>query len=211
MLLRVRLRRAAVRFADHGWPVTPGSYFNGERMACDRATCWATSCHPVLPDWDRSPEIQIGQWWRERPHSVLLPTGLLFDVIEVPQLLGVKVRGVAAPIAVLPGARWMYFVRSGLALRPELEHRFDIVRHAAGSWVPAPPTFLPDGPVRWQLSPSQVGWNLPDPAEVQQAMVSALVSLDASFLDLPIHARQRSFVRPATASSSMEAALRRAG
>lgn len=211
MLTRVRLRAAAGRFADHGWPVTPGSYFNGERMACDRSTCWATSCHPVLPDWDSNSEVDFGQWWRDRPHAVLLPTGRLFDAIEVPSLLGVKVRGVAAPIAVMPDARWLFLVRSGVPLRPELEHRFDIVRHAAGSWIPAPPTVLPEGQVRWQLSPHQLGWELPDSQEVQEAMISALVSLDASFLDLPINARRRSFVRPSAMASNMEAALRRAG
>jgi hypothetical protein len=104
MLLRVRLRTAAARFADHGWPVTPGSYFNGARMACDRPTCWATSCHPILPDWDRSTDVHIGQWWRERPHSVLLPTGRVFDVIEVPSLLGIKVQDVTAPVARPPAA-----------------------------------------------------------------------------------------------------------
>jgi hypothetical protein len=206
MLLRVRLRTAAGRFADHGWRVTPGSYFNGERMACDRPTCWATSCHPILSDWDRTPQVHIGDWWRERPHSVLLPTGQTFDVIEVPSLLGMKVDDVFAPIAVTPGGRWMFFVRSGMRLRPELAHRFDIVRHAKGSWVPAPPTVLPEGQVRWQISPQQVDWQLPEPEGLQRAMISALVSLDASFLDLPISARQRSFVRP----SAAEAALRKA-
>jgi hypothetical protein len=207
MLLRVRLRTAAGRFTDHGWPVTPGSYFNGERMACDRPTCWASSCHPILPDWDRTTEVHIGDWWRERPHAVLLPTGRLFDVIEVPSLLGTKVDGMTGPVAVLPTARWMFLVQSGTPLRPELEHRFDIVRHGIGSWVPAPPTVLPEGQVRWHVSPHMVGWHLPESREIQQAMVSALVSLDATFLDLPISARRRSFVRP----SSVEAALRKAG
>jgi hypothetical protein len=206
MLMRVRLRRAAGRLADHGWPVTPGSYFNGARMACDRPTCWASSCHPLLPDWDRH-SAQVGDHWRERPDSVLLPTGRLFDAIEVPALLGAKVRGFVGPIAILPTDRWMFLVRSGSTLRPELAHRFDIVQHGPGSWVPAPPTVLPEGQVRWQLSPQQVSWYLPDPAEVQQAMITALVSLDASFLDLPLNARRRSFVRPST----VEAALRRAG
>ncbi len=207
MLLRVRLRTAASRFADHGWPVTPGSYFNGSRMACDRATCWATSCHPILPDWDRSTDVHIGQWWRERPHSVLLPTGRVFDVIEVPSLLGLKVQDVTAPVAVTPAGRWMFLVRKGATLRPELEQRSDIVHHGDGSWIPAPPTVLPEGHVRWQLSPWHLDWHLPDPDALQQAMVSALVSLDASFLDLPISARRSSFIPPST----VEAALRKAG
>jgi hypothetical protein len=202
MLLRLRLRRAAGSFTDHGWPVTPGSYFNGERMACDRPSCWASSCHPVLPDWERAANAHIGDWWRERAHSVLLPTGHAFDAIEVPALLGIKVRGIAAPIATMPGARWLFFVRKGLRLRPELAHRPDIVGHGAGSWIPAPPTVLPEGQVRWLISPRQLDWHLPDPDEVQRAMLSALVSLDASFLDQPLQALRQPFVWPSTVEAA---------
>lgn len=115
-------------------------------------------------------------------------------------------------------------MRSGAPLRPELDHRTDVVRHSAGSWIPAPPTVLPEGPVRWQVSPEQVGWRLPDAEEMQQALIEALIALDAAFLDLPVAARRRlapsaSFGRPATLGrsvtlgrpSTMEASLRRAG
>lgn len=204
MLLRMRLRNTAKRFADHGWPVTPGAYFNGKRMACDRATCWATSCHPLLPDWEKTTDL--GDWWADRPHAVLLPTGRVFDVIEVPALLGAKVRGMTGPIATLPTGRWMFLVKPGTPLSPELDHRMDIVLHGAGSWIPAPPTQLPEGSVRWHLSPQHVRWHLPEPGELQRAMTSALVALDASFLDLPLNARRRSLIRPST----VETALRRA-
>jgi hypothetical protein len=173
-------------------------------MACDRSTCWATSCHPLLPDWESNDDSC--DWWSERPHAVLLRTGRIFDVIEVPGLLGAKVKGIFGPIALLPTRRWMFFVRSGSMLRPELNHRLDIVQHGAGSWVPAPPTLLAEGSVRWHLSPQQVGWNLPLATEVQRAMLTALVALDASFLDLPLNARPRAFGRPHT----VETALRRA-
>ena len=204
MLLRMRLRTAARRLTDHGWPVTPGSYFNGERMACDRATCWATSCHPLLDNWESNTDSV--DWWQERPHAVLLATGKVFDVIEVPGLLGAKVKGVFGPIALLPTRRWMFFVQSGAILRPELEHRLDIVHHGADSWVPAPPTMLAEGSVRWHLSPQRTGWRLPAGSDVQRAMMAALVALDASFLDLPLSAQPRVFSRPPV----METALRRA-
>jgi hypothetical protein len=245
--LRGRLRRAARRFADHGWAVTPGAYFNGQRMACDRATCLATSCHPVLDEWEGQSSIQPAQlddWWHEHPHALLLPTGRNFDVVEVPALLGAhavcgpptgpgrasaagRVRG---PVAVTPTGRWMFLMGSGAPLRPELDHRTDVVRHCAGSWIPAPPTVLPEGPVRWQVSPEQVGWRLPDADEMQQALIEALIALDAAFLDLPVAARRRlappvSLGRPVTLGrplalgrsvtlgrpSTMEASLRRAG
>lgn len=185
VVLRMRLRSAAQDIARRGWTVTPGAYFNGTRMACDRSTCWATSCHPLLPDWDshatRANELR--QWWHNKPHSVLLPTGRVFDAIEVPALVGSAVKGVCGPVIVTPTGRWIFLVQSGSELRPELEDCGDIVTHTAGSWVPAPPTVLPEGPVLWQLSPHQVNWQLPSAGELQLALVSALVTLDASFLD----------------------------
>lgn len=189
-ILRMKLRSAANTIARHGWAVTPGAYFNGERMACDRATCWATSCHPILPDWDS--RTDLGDWWQDKPHSVLLPTGRAFDAIEVPDLVGSAVKGACGPVIVTPTGRWIFLVQSGSPLRPELADCDDIVAHAAGSWVPAPPTMLPEGPMRWRLSPKQVDWHLPPACEVQSTLVSTLVALDASILDRPV-----SGVRPA--------------
>lgn len=207
-LLRRRLRMAAQRFADHGWVVTPGGYFNGRRMACDRTNCFATSSHPLFDDWESRSSTrsdQLDEWWSERPHALLLPTGHAFDVLEVPALLGSRavcgpptgpgratsagrVRG---PVAVTAGGSWMFLMRSGGTLAPELDHRVDVVRHSLGSWIPVPPTVLPDGPIRWKVSPQSIGWQLPDPDEFQAALVQALVALDASFLDLPVTARRR--------------------
>lgn len=205
-VLRLKLRHAAQAFADQGWAVTPGGYFNGQRMACDRATCWATSCHPLLPDWETATGL-VGRWWDDKPHSVLLPTGRTFDAIEVPALVGCSVRGLGGPVMITPNGHWIFLVRPGTPLRAELVEREDLVRHGSGSWVPAPPTVLPEGPVRWHLSPKQVGWFLPDAEETQEALLSALVALDASFLDRPADARP---VRIIMRHSPMRAALRRA-
>ncbi len=187
ILMRLRLRRAAKTFTDHGWPVTPGGYLTGERMACDRPTCWATSCHPVLPDWEQ--HTGFAEWWRRKPHAVLLPTGHAFDAIEVSVLVGSIVKAPLGPVIVTPTGHWIFLVQSGAPLPPILADRMDIVHHAAGSWIPAPPTVMPKGPVRWHLSPRQVGWQLPAPAQVQAALVGALVALDATFLDRPLSVR----------------------
>jgi Bifunctional DNA primase/polymerase, N-terminal len=204
-IFRIRLRHAAQAFAGQGWAVTPGGYFNGRRMACDRPTCWATSCHPLLPDWETATVTLVGDWWHDKPHSVLLPTGRTFDAIEVPALVGSCVRGIGGPVIITPNGNWIFLVSPGLPLRTELEERMDIVHHGAGSWVPAPPTVLPEGAVRWHISPRQVGWQLPDAREAQSAVLSALVALDASFLDRPCDVPARMVVR----HSTMEAALRR--
>ncbi|MEJ3747337.1 bifunctional DNA primase/polymerase [Actinomycetes bacterium KLBMP 9797] len=189
---RTRLRRAALRFADHDWPVTPGACLGGERFDCARPGCPTIGCHPALEAWEAAastdPE-RIADWWRQRPHTVLLATGRAFDVLDVSAHLGLRVLGAArlyagvigagrgqvrGPVAVAPTGRWMFFVRPGDPLRPELADSLDVVRHGPGSWVPAPPTRLPEGPVRWSVSPEETSWLLPDSYAVQAMLVDAL-------------------------------------
>ncbi|WP_328478962.1 bifunctional DNA primase/polymerase [Actinoplanes sp. NBC_00393] len=173
---RVRLRRAALRYAEHGWPVTPGSYLTGHRFHCDRPGCPITGCHPALDSWIESatgdPD-RITDWWRRRPHAVLLTTGESFDVLEVPAPLARRTPGLG-PVAVTAGGRWMFLVRPGRPLRPELERRLDVIRHGVGSWIPAPPSRMVEGPVRWAVTPTQVDWRLPDADLVQEKIAAAL-------------------------------------
>jgi hypothetical protein len=192
---RVRLRRAALRYAAHGWPVTPGACLAGDRFSCERIGCPIMSCHPALDSWADAASTdadQVNHWWRHRPHTVLLATGWAFDVLEVPGSLGLRALGTAelhadvlgaahedalGPVAVTAAGRWMFLVRPGRALRPELDHRLDVVRHGRGSWVPAVPTRMPGGPVRWAVPPERTQWRLPDPAAVQALLTDALGAL----------------------------------
>lgn len=234
-LTRLRLRTAALRFAEHGWSVTPGAWLAGDRFDCMRADCAAQACHPARADWAESASTsgtQVHNWWRDEPHSVLLATGETVDVIEVSALLGSRaVRGPAAgpgeasavgnargPVAVTPTGRWMFLVRPGGGLRPSLNREDDILLHQAGSWVPLPPTRLRRGPVRWEVAPTSVEWQLPDAEAVQTALVTAMISLDAAVLETggfteptPLHSRVVARVRPMAISqiSTMEG-LRRA-
>ncbi|WP_433833800.1 bifunctional DNA primase/polymerase [Actinoplanes sp. CA-015351] len=172
---RVRLRRAALRYAAHGWDVTPGAYLAGHRFHCGRPGCTITGCHPALDAWAESASgdpIRISAWWRHQAHTVLLPTGSAFDVLEVPATLGGRVPGLG-PVAVTGAGRWMFLVSPGLPLRPELEQRLDVIRHGVGSWIPAPPNRLPDGQVRWTVTPEQVDWRLPDAERVQDLLAAA--------------------------------------
>jgi hypothetical protein len=153
------------------------------------------NCHPAIESWEdhagTDPEL-IRAWWRHRPHTVLLATGYRFDVLEVPAALGLRalgaarlragVRGVspvgaAGPVLATPSGRWMFLVRPGLPLRAELRHRLDVVRHGRGSWIPAAPSRMPEGPVRWAVPPEQAQWSLPTSASVQAMLIDALGSL----------------------------------
>ena len=189
---RVRLRRAALRYAAHGWAVTPGACLAGHRFACGRPGCPIMGCHPAQESWEdeaSTDPARVHAWWRHRPHTVLLATGWKFDALEVPATLGLRVLGAArpragvhgpvradayGPVLVTPSGRWMFLVRPGRPVRSELQQRLDVVRHGRGSWIPAAPSRMPDGPVRWAVSPDRALWHLPDPAVVQPLLVAAL-------------------------------------
>jgi hypothetical protein len=196
---RIRLGRAASRYAEHGWDVTPGACRAGSRFSCGRAGCPTMTCHPALERWAEAASHDVrtvAAWWCAAPYTVLLATGRAFDVLEVPAYLGspvarpagesprtpVEARG---PVAVSPTGRWMFLVLPGQPLRPELAERLDVVRHGRDSWVPAPPTGLLEGRVRWAVPPERTDWRLPDPYRVQQALVEAVWRLDVAAVPRP--------------------------
>ncbi|GGQ78981.1 bifunctional DNA primase/polymerase [Couchioplanes azureus] len=192
---RLRLRRAALRYAARGWAVTPGAYLTGDRFTCGRPGCPIMGCHPAIECWEdeaaTDPE-RIARWWRERPYTVLLATGWSFDAIEVPAPVGLRVLGAVrlhtdvigpergdarGPVVVTPTGRWLFLVRPGEDLRPELASCLDVLRHGRGSWIPAAPSRTPQGPVRWAVAPEQTGWHLPASHTVQAVLLDALDTL----------------------------------
>ena len=198
---RARLRRHALRYAAHGWAVTPGACLTGYRFACGRPGCPIMACHPALESWEDSASTDAGLvagWWRRRPYSVLLATGGTFDALEVPAVLGERAlargRLPGGPVAVTAAGRWMFLVRPGAPLREELDRRLDVVRHGRGSWIPAVPSRMPEGPVRWAVPPERAQWRLPDPDAVQALLVDALGSPSAARPTVP---RQMSTARRA--------------
>lgn len=221
-----RLRRAALRFAEEGWKVTPGAWLEAgdeggvpERFECGRPGCVTSSCHPAFTHWDDNREIdpvEVEEWWQDAPYSLLLATGHGIEVIEVPALLGAQAvcgpvngpgrpsaRGaLRGPVAITPQDRWMFFVRGTAEVRPELAHRNDILWHAASSWVPLPPTRLFSGAVRWEVSPDDVEWRLPTGEQAQEALLAAMVALDASLLETR-HGRTVTPARPARARTGV--------
>jgi len=186
---RLRLRRIALSYAEHGWDVLPGACFDGHRFTCGRALCQTVGCHPAIDDWETAATqdpARIADWWRRRPHALLLATGRAFDVLEVPAKFGrwalrsgVERRrsGFPGPVAAAPDGRWMFLVRPGQGLDSELSRRADVVLHAVNSWVPAPPTRQPSGQARWICHPRQVDFQPADPAEVQELIVPFLPAI----------------------------------
>lgn len=201
---RIQLRRAASRYADHGWAVTPGAWLARGRFVCDRAGCQTAGSHPALERWQEQASTdpaRIAAWWRSQPWTVLLTTGQAFDVLDVPAHLGLRALGAArlhagvvgpgrgqvrGPAAVTPTGRWMFFVRPGDPLRPELDECLDVVRHGPGSWVPAAPSRQLEGRVRWAVTPEETRWQLPDSYAVQAMMVDALGALGRTRTPAPL-------------------------
>ncbi|MEV0570253.1 bifunctional DNA primase/polymerase [Dactylosporangium sp. NPDC050588] len=189
---RAKLRKAAVRYAEHGWHVLPGAYLVGQhagrharerRFDCGQPGCRTVACHPTANTPSRSPAA-VAEWWRVHPYSVLFPTGYAFDVLEVPGALGraallgdgfVAARG---PVMVArqkdQGDRWSFLVLPGHGLLPELAQQPGVVLHGQGSWVPAAPSPQFGGRVRWELSPESHGWRPAEPYAVQALMLDAI-------------------------------------
>lgn len=185
---RTELKAGALGLVDHGWPVLPGTFWQGGRWTGLGPAGATPQSGPVpalrgrplsLADATDDP-TQVATWWSELPYSVLLATGLRVDVVEVPALVGRRVcavlrsSGVHAPVAATPTGRWWLAMRAGEPLRPELASRQEVVLHGRGSYVVAPPSECPQGLVHWRASPAAGGWRLPDPYDVQFALVEAL-------------------------------------
>jgi hypothetical protein len=119
----------------------------------------------------------VGSWWDARPEAnVILVTGRVFDVLDVPALAGATAlaRMSAAgagtgPVAIAGTERMLFFVRTrgapadeeewwscGLDASPDFAVENEALRwHCRDSYVPAPPSRLRDGQdVRWVRQPA---------------------------------------------------------
>jgi hypothetical protein len=95
----------------------------GRACSCDRIGCPAPGAHPVSAAWQieaSSDADEVGRWWRDRPDAnVILVTGRVFDVLDVPAAAGTVAlermdRSPAAtgPVALTADDRAFFFVRT---------------------------------------------------------------------------------------------------
>jgi hypothetical protein len=109
---------AALEYAALGWPVCPGAHPSngldgigltepGRACSCDRVGCPAPGAHPVSPTWQMQATVdsaEIGQWWETRPEAnVILVTGRVFDVLDVPAVAGATALAAMAAAGVETG------------------------------------------------------------------------------------------------------------
>ncbi|HEV2372416.1 MAG TPA: bifunctional DNA primase/polymerase [Streptosporangiaceae bacterium] len=196
---------AALRYAAMGWPVCPGAQASvppsrhlrpslasrgyvrevGRACSCDRIGCPAPGAHPVSPAWQieaSADPADVGRWWRERPRaSIILVTGRVFDVLDVPVRAGAVALAAMnsagtrpGPVAVGPEDRAYFFVVTRgtpahadewwschLDCEPGIEQASGLRWHCRDSYVVAP---SPGGgrlpAVGWVCEPGE--YSLPD-------------------------------------------------
>ncbi|SRR6266568_6993352 len=198
------LGAVAAQYASMGWPVCAGAHsYRGTRAAmepgracsCDRVGCPAPGAHPVSPAWQMQASVDLSviqNWWETRPEAnVILVTGRVFDVLDVPVAAGsaalaqMEAAGAAVgPVAVLGQDRMLFFVITrgspadedewwscGLDSEPE-SVVVGLRWHCRDSYVLAPPSRSADGlAARWLRPPRERP--LPDALRLLEYLVDA--------------------------------------
>ncbi len=194
----------AAQYASMGWPVCLGAppclgkraaMEPGRACSCDRVGCPAPGAHPVSAAWQMQATVDLSviqSWWETRPEAnVILVTGRVFDVLDVPAAAGfpaleqIEAAGVTVgPVAVIGQDRMLFFVVTrgspadedewwscGLDCEPE-----SVVAglrwHCRDSYVLAPPSRYADGLAsRWLRPPQE--HPLPDALRLLEYIVDA--------------------------------------
>jgi hypothetical protein len=200
-----RLAAAAVAYAAMGWPVALGAYPRGNARSagracsCDRVGCPAPAAHPMSPAWQIQATSDPGKarqrWARYPEANVILPTGRVFDVLDVPAPAGLAALAMmgdagveTGPVAVGSG-RILFFVATRgapdnedewwschLDCAPEDVREVVSLRwHCRNSYVLAPPSRDGAGPAgRWVRGPDeQGGRSLPDAVRLLEVLADA--------------------------------------
>lgn len=139
---------------------------------------------------------KIKRWWTDNPRAnVILPTGRVFDVFDVPAAAGEMALARIAerysepgptspvgPVAVVGKQRHLFFVATRgapededewwschLDCSPEtIDDSPGLRWHCRDSYVVAPPSVLPAGEVSWVRAPDRTP--LPDPVRVLEIL-----------------------------------------
>ncbi|HZZ51093.1 MAG TPA: bifunctional DNA primase/polymerase [Pseudonocardia sp.] len=177
------LRAGALCLADHGWPVVPGTWWQDGGWHAAGGVGPGADSRPALADGvsgASSDPAQVARWWAQGPYAVLLATGTVLDVVDMPAWMGRRVAGrlrsfgVVAPLAATPTGRWWLPVPAGAPALVEEVAEAGVVLHGSGSWVIAPPSECADGLVHWRVHPSVCAWRLPSAELVLSAATEAV-------------------------------------
>ncbi len=191
---------AAVDYAAMGWPVCVGAHMREDRArhprhtaaahgrvrdtgracSCDRIGCPAPGAHPISPAWQieaSSDPAEVARWWRERPEAnIILVTGRVFDVLDVPAGAGIAAvtrmdahAVLTGPVALTAGGRALFFVATRgapadedewwschLDCEPDDFAPVAVLRwHTRDSFVVGPPSRSGRGLAQWIRDPRE--------------------------------------------------------
>jgi hypothetical protein len=201
-----RMAVAAAGYAAMGWPVCAGAYppgrphrgaGAGRACSCDRIGCPAPGAHPMSPAWQveatADPAAVWGLWLARPEANVILPTGRVFDVLDVPAgpaaaALDLMERSglPPGPVAVSAGNRALFFVLTRgapadehewwschLDCEPETVTEVTGLRwHCRDSYVLAPPSRYGAGSIaHWLRTPRE--HPLPDGVRLLEFLADA--------------------------------------
>ncbi|OLT11827.1 DNA primase [Actinomadura sp. CNU-125] len=197
---RERTITAALGYAALGWPCVPGAHApaRGDRAcSCDRVGCPDPAAHPVSATWGLQASVDadvLKRWWGEHPQAgIILPTGRVFDVLDIPADAGHRALAridrdslPVGPVAAVGAERLLFFVSTRgapvdedewwschLDCSPEDVAETPGMRwHCRDSYVVAPPTVLPYGRETAWLRPPQTP--LPDPLRLLEVLSDAV-------------------------------------
>jgi hypothetical protein len=183
---RSEQEKAAVLYAAHGWPVLPGSTWNGRRYVVPATLKVTDGLRPWVARNLASSDVgTVARWWsadtRLAP-SVLLLTGGAFNLVSVAFELAQDVLATttflnnAGPVMYRPDEGRAYFlVQPGPTQFDDLDIApGEVANVAPGEWVAAPPTRTGNGVnVRWWSTPESVNWRLTDVAVFSEALAVA--------------------------------------
>jgi hypothetical protein len=205
---REPLVNEAERYAALGWPVCAGANLSralhgmprelGRACSCDRVGCPDPGAHPASPAWQMQATVDvtiIRQWWQANPSAnVILVTGRVFDVLEVPAVPGASALAKMArdsvetgPVAMLGEDTMHFYVTTrgspadedewwscGLDCSPEMAIPTGEVRwHCRDSFVLGPSSIYAGGQnVRWVRPPE--GRHLPDALRLLEYLADAV-------------------------------------
>ncbi|MFB9894526.1 bifunctional DNA primase/polymerase [Planobispora takensis] len=183
---------SVLEYASMGWASCPGArpLRNGPRAcSCDRVGCPDAGSHPLSRAWQMQATTDaalLTHWWQGEPEAnVVLPTGRVFDVFDVPVAAGLTAlaamdsAGTASGPVAANGDRVLFYVATrntsddedewwscSLDYGPSTIEEMPGLRwHCRDSYVLAPPSILPTGqPASWLRPPD--GRPLPDPLRV---------------------------------------------
>ncbi|HYJ76777.1 MAG TPA: hypothetical protein VEV65_14310 [Kineosporiaceae bacterium] len=185
-VLRQARRRAAINaYLEAGWPIAPGAWWDprAEQYHCRRVGCLTTgtihAADGMAPRADASA-------WSSDPATVLLVTGHGIDVVELP--LGstppetlFSRAALPGPVALWTSVRPRLLVPAGTTGTGPVPDTLPaglpegVLLHAAGSYVPLPPSRVRTGDVVWMRPPQALDWQLPQLGEVVDLLTRRLL------------------------------------